>query len=67
MLLADAGADVLRITRHQSPAERDNVMADLSLRSRKSVAADLKSNAGMELVLNLVERADVLVEGCDLA
>jgi alpha-methylacyl-CoA racemase len=36
---------------------------DYTLRSRRSVAADLKSDAGRELVLRLVAKADVLLEG----
>ncbi len=33
------------------------------LRNRRSVAADLKSDEGRELVLNLISKADVLIEG----
>ncbi|MEH3033714.1 MAG: CaiB/BaiF CoA-transferase family protein [Aeromicrobium erythreum] len=64
MLLADLGADVVRVDRPQgpglalAPAERD-----LLGRGRPSVAIDLKSERGIELVLQLVEKADVLLEG----
>lgn len=64
MLLADLGADVIRVDRPQgpglalAPAERD-VLG----RGRPSVAIDLKSERGIELVLELVEKADVLIEG----
>jgi len=63
MLLADLGADVLRVDR---PGARPFVAApehDLLARGRRSVAVDLKDPAGAELVLRLVERADVLLEG----
>ena len=65
MLLAELGADVLRIERvgpsglgFELPPE-----ADLLHRSRPAVAVDLKQAAGIDLVLALVERADVLIEG----
>jgi alpha-methylacyl-CoA racemase len=58
MVLADLGADVLRVER---PGGLDPL--DLLNRGRRVVKADLKVDAGRELVLDLVERADVLVEG----
>ena len=62
MVLADLGADVVRIER---PAAFQVVpgQSDFQLRGRRSVAADLKTPEGVELVLRLVEKADVLVEG----
>ena len=62
MLLADMGADVLRLERGDAEAKRDESW-DLLNRSRYSVALDLKSDAGRALVLELCEQADVLVEG----
>jgi alpha-methylacyl-CoA racemase len=62
MLLADAGADVLRLER-ASPAPTDEPSWDLLTRSRPSVGIDLKHPAAVELVLDLVVDADVLVEG----
>ncbi|MEM9497961.1 MAG: CaiB/BaiF CoA-transferase family protein [Pseudomonadota bacterium] len=65
MLLADLGADILRIDRPagvQSGGYRDP-KRDLLNRSRKSVAVDLKSPQGVALVLDLVARAEVLLEG----
>jgi len=62
MLLADLGADVLRLERGDPDAEAV-ATHDLLNRSRDSVALDLKSDSGRELVLELCERADVLVEG----
>ncbi len=65
MLLADAGADVLRVDRAtgRPPTAGAGPHWDLLNRSRRSVAVDLKSSDGVELVLDLVESADALVEG----
>ena len=63
MLLAEAGAEVLRITRPESPAGRGTAGSDLLLRSRASIGVDLKTEGGVGLVLELIERADALVEG----
>ncbi|MDT5069234.1 MAG: alpha-methylacyl-CoA racemase [Mycobacterium sp.] len=63
MILGDLGADVVRIER---PARKGGVPGgsrDSMLRNRRSVAADLKSDEGRELVLRLVAKADVLTEG----
>jgi len=61
MLMADLGADILRVERagsvRQGPAD------DLLLRSRPSIAVDLKSDAGRELVLELTEKSDAVMEG----
>ncbi|MHB8517646.1 MAG: CaiB/BaiF CoA transferase family protein [Acidimicrobiales bacterium] len=62
MLLADLGADVLRLERGDPDADAAATW-DVLNRSRHSVALDLKSDAGRELVLELCERADVLIEG----
>jgi alpha-methylacyl-CoA racemase len=62
MLLADLGADVLRLER----ARPDAVAAphwDLLTRSRPSVALNLKHELGRDLVLELAEGADALIEG----
>jgi alpha-methylacyl-CoA racemase len=62
MLLADLGADVLRLERGDPDAEATTTW-DVLNRSRPSVAIDLKSDAGRDLVLELCEQADVLIEG----
>jgi alpha-methylacyl-CoA racemase len=62
MLLADLGADILRIERGDADADQEPSW-DLLNRSRPSVAVDLKSDAGRELILELCEQADVLIEG----
>ena len=65
MLLADLGADVIRVDRLAStdlgvPVDR---RFDVKGRNRRSIAVDLKSPVGRDAVLRLVERADVLIEG----
>ena len=64
MLLADAGADVLRLERVPASADPgEGPHWDLLARSRPSVGVDLKHPGGREVVLELVGRADALVEG----
>jgi alpha-methylacyl-CoA racemase len=60
MMLSDMGADVIRIDRKGAGGGRSR---DVLARNRRSVAVDLKSPAGVELVLRLVEKADALFEG----
>ncbi|WP_028926959.1 CaiB/BaiF CoA transferase family protein [Pseudonocardia acaciae] len=62
MVLADLGADVVRVERPSGSLHLGDGRDHL-LRGRRSIAADLKSPAGRETVLRLVERADVLLEG----
>jgi alpha-methylacyl-CoA racemase len=62
MLLADLGADVLRLERGDPDASGETSW-DVLNRSRPSVAIDLKNDAGRALVLELCEQADVLIEG----
>lgn len=61
MLLADLGADVVRVDRPQAtpPAEPAR---DVVARGRRSVHADLKTAEGIELVRRLARVADVLVD-----
>nr|WP_232663723.1 CaiB/BaiF CoA-transferase family protein [Pseudonocardia sp. TRM90224] len=64
MVLADLGADVVRIDRPSGGLKLgDPSVPDPTLRGRRKVAADLKTPEGRETVLRLVERADVLLEG----
>ena len=60
MLLADLGADVIRVDR---PDADSPTGVDLLTRGRRSAIVDLKQPAGAEVVLRLVERADALIEG----
>lgn len=65
MMLADAGADIIRIDRYEKatyPPHQD-AHVDLMNRGRRSVAIDLKHPDGVGLVLRLVEGADGLMEG----
>ncbi|AXV06731.1 Alpha-methylacyl-CoA racemase [Euzebya pacifica] len=62
MMLADMGAEVIRVDRKGgNPAAA--VGHGALFRSRRSIALDLKSPAGTEVVLRLVELADGLFEG----
>jgi len=64
MLLADQGADVLRIHRVESVERgRDPGGIPVIDRNRRSVGVDLKQPQGVETVLRLVESADALLEG----
>jgi len=60
MILGDLGADVVRVER---PSKSGKPSGDSMLRNRRSVTADLKSDEGRELVLSLIKKADVLIEG----
>ncbi|MDH6197655.1 alpha-methylacyl-CoA racemase [Mycobacterium frederiksbergense] len=63
MILGDLGADVVRIERPGGGGGVPTGNRDAMLRNRRSVAADLKSDEGRELVLKLIAKADVLIEG----
>lgn len=59
MMLADHGAEVIRV-------EREGLIGipgDPLLRSRRSIALDLKSGSAREVVLRLAKRSDGLIEG----
>jgi alpha-methylacyl-CoA racemase len=63
MILGDLGADIVRVDR---PGKRGGVPPgnrDSMLRNRRSVTADLKSDEGRDLLLRLIAKADVLIEG----
>jgi len=64
MMLADMGADIVRIDR-LGPTMWDNLPRefDVCARSRKSIALDMKKPGGLELALQLVDGADGLIEG----
>ncbi|MHB8263992.1 MAG: CaiB/BaiF CoA transferase family protein [Acidimicrobiales bacterium] len=75
MMLADAGADVLRVERVSGgptgglTGNKDGSAGpgaphwDLLNRGRRSLAIDLKDPANVELVLKAASKADILVEG----
>jgi alpha-methylacyl-CoA racemase len=64
MMLADLGADVIRIDRAGGPPigfSRPEL--DIISRGRPNAVVDLKSERGVGVVLDLVERADIFIEG----
>jgi alpha-methylacyl-CoA racemase len=65
MLLADLGADVVRIDRLQASGLglAMEPRFDVNARGRRSVALDLKSAAGVDAAQRLLATADVLIEG----
>ena len=65
MMLADQGADVIRVDRADRVRGGDPAVppADVLNRGRRSIGVDLKSPEGVETVLALVESADALIEG----
>ncbi len=65
MLLADMGADVLRVVRPDSSADGIAIPAKANLmnRGRTVLAADLKTDDGRAMVLGLCRHADALFEG----
>ncbi|WP_439660763.1 CaiB/BaiF CoA transferase family protein [Lentzea sp. HUAS TT2] len=60
MVLADLGADVVQV---HKPGSVQTVPGDFLGRNRRSIAIDTRTPEGAELVLGLVERSDVLIEG----
>jgi alpha-methylacyl-CoA racemase len=64
MVLADLGADVLRVDRPGGPGLQVAPPAyDVLTRGRRNVCLDLKDPQARDVVLDLVARADVLLEG----
>jgi alpha-methylacyl-CoA racemase len=59
MMLADMGADVIRVDRIGIEA----LPGDFANRGKRSIRIDLKTDVGAEIVGRLVARADVLIEG----
>lgn len=65
MLLADLGADIIRIDRTKPGAlgAFSETRFDITSRGRRSVALDLKDPRGVEAALKLIDDADALMEG----
>ena len=65
MVLGDLGADVIRVDRLEvrTPHEGATVGTDLRGRNKRSIALDLKAEAGREALFELLAGADILLEG----
>ena len=63
MVLADLGAEVVRVDRLGGGLTIADRRKDVINRNRRSIAIDLKHPGAADVVLRLVERADVLIEG----
>ncbi|MEV0275613.1 CaiB/BaiF CoA-transferase family protein [Streptomyces sp. NPDC050610] len=63
MLLADLGADVVRVDRPDGAGLAIDPAYDITNRNKRSVILDLKTAAGVRAALELAERADVFIEG----
>ena len=64
MILGDLGAEVVRVERPgTAPGLPTRMADDFLLRNRRSVAANLKDEKDREMVMDLIAKADVLIEG----
>ncbi len=63
MLLADLGADVVHVGRVDGGHGLPDPVVTVTGRGRRNLRVDLKDPEGVEILLGLVERADVLLEG----
>lgn len=63
MILADLGADVVRIERPGGQSVHDNLGEDIVHRGRLRVALNLKQATDRDQALDLVSRCDALLEG----
>ncbi|KAI0768062.1 CoA-transferase family III domain-containing protein [Trametes elegans] len=62
MILADFGADVVRVDRPPRAAAAAGPAPDVLARGKRSIAVDPKTRSGHAVVCRLVERADVLID-----
>jgi alpha-methylacyl-CoA racemase len=63
MLLADMGAEVIRIERPGPPVSSVPPEMDVLRRNRRSIIVDLSQREGVQTILAMAARADVLLEG----
>ena len=68
MLLADMGAEVIRVDRaamvgRDTDRDGNDARFNLLARGRRNIAVDLKNPAGVAATLRLIDRADALIEG----
>ncbi len=59
MVLADLGADVVRV----DPPKGTGLGADSLSRGKRAITVDAKSNSGKAVIRNLIDRADIVIEG----
>jgi alpha-methylacyl-CoA racemase len=62
MLLADLGAEVIRVDRPGGPPSPVPVDKDVTSRGKRRIVVDLKHPRGAEVVLRLAQRSDALIE-----
>src|SRR3954453_20525762 len=62
-ILADLGADVIRVEKPGGAASAGPRESDLLTRGRPSVAMDLKNADALAALMELIAKADVLIEG----
>lgn len=63
MLLADMGADVMRVARVSAPVDIAGFTRDLVGRGKRSIALDLKNPSGVEAAQRIADTCDVVLEG----
>src|ERR1700687_1153833 len=63
MMLADMGAEVLRIARPDAPEAKPGAKPNLFNRKRRAIALDIKSKDGLATLRRLIASADALIEG----
>jgi alpha-methylacyl-CoA racemase len=63
MMLADMGAEVLRIDRPDAPEAKPGAKPNLVNRNRRALALDIKSKEGLATLRRLIASADALIEG----
>src|SRR4030088_241820 len=63
MMLADMGAEVLRIDRPATPDIKPGPKTSLLDRNRRALAIDVKSSEGLAALRRLISSADALIEG----
>ena len=63
MLLADLGAEVIRIDRFETDIPGPPSKLDITGRNKKSIRLNLKSEKGKDIFFKLLDNADALIEG----
>ncbi|TFY77331.1 hypothetical protein EWM64_g6680 [Hericium alpestre] len=62
LILADFGATVIRIDRHSRTLRAPPVTPDILCRNKRSLAVDIKTADGIDIVRRLIRDADVLID-----